>query len=488
MRRRVSWRWLPGLVIGLMLGQMAAMPADLPVAGDTIRGFWRGTLKAGPQTFGLVFEMERDAQGALTAKLHSLDQDALDLAVDEVSLQGGTLKLQVKAIAGAFEGKLSEDGAKLTGQWTQGGESLPLVMTHVEAVPELIRPQEPLKPYPYDTAEVSFAIPGLERKVAGTLTTPRGQGPFPAVMLVPNATSAPDRNSRAHGHRPLLVLADTLTRRGIATLRVDTRGVALTDKNALGTSAERASDALVGIEFLKVQEKIDPHKIGLIGYGEGGLVAPLAAARSTDVAFLVLLAAPGLTGAELMGLQAINLPKAMGLPNSTAIQSLDTQAEIFDIIQSETDESVLEAKLRAVLQREIGNQIGKAANPGKAADDRQALIETLTKNQLQVLMQPWFRFFLTHDPKTTLRKVHCPVLAISGEKDVLVPARENLRAIEQALTEAGNREYLVQTLPGLNHNFQTSETGSPAEFGKIKETFAPAALKIIGDWIAKHTA
>jgi fermentation-respiration switch protein FrsA (DUF1100 family) len=112
--------------------------------------------------------------------------------------------------------------------------------------------------------------------------------------------------------------------------------------------------------------------------------------------------------------------------------------------------------------------------------------EAMLQAQVRQMNTPWFRFFLTYDPVPTLRKVTCPVLAVNGEKDLQVPADENLAAIEKALREGGNDDVTIVRLDGLNHLFQTAETGAPSEYATIEETFSPAALKVIGDWILEQ--
>jgi uncharacterized protein len=345
---------------------------------------------------------------------------------------------------------------------------------------EILRPQEPKKPYPYLEEEVIYENREAGIKLAGTLTLPSEQDSFPAVLLI-TGSGPQDRNEAIAGHRPFLVLADYLTRQGIAVLRVDDRGVGRsTGDFSPATSEDFASDVLAGIEYLKTRREINPKKIGLIGHSEGGIIAPMVAVKSPDVAFIVLMAGAGLTGEEILYLQTGLISKEMGISEKDITKNLQLNNKIFSVFKEEEDNKIAEEKIRQIfmtywedLSEEEKSRIG---NP-----------EGYLKARLQSLFSPWFRFFLTYDPQPTLSKVKCPVLAINGEKDLQVPPKENLSAIKEALKTGGNKDYTVIEIPNLNHLFQTAQTGVPAEYAKIEETISPEVLKIIGDWILEQT-
>jgi pimeloyl-ACP methyl ester carboxylesterase len=344
----------------------------------------------------------------------------------------------------------------------------------------LARPQEPKKPYPYLEEEVSYENKQAGVKFAGTLTLPRSQGPFPAVLLI-TGSGPQDRDETVFGHRPFLILADYLTRRGIAVLRVDDRGVGgSTGSNADATSEDFVSDTLAGVAFLKGRKEINPKQIGLIGHSEGGMIGPMAAVKSKDVAFLVLLAGPGLPGKDVLVLQGQAILKAKGAAESILAFQRTLQQRMFAVVQEEKENAAAEKKLRQVIAEETAKL---------SEEDRKALgdVKASAEGQIQTVLSPWFRFFLTFDPRPTLRQVRCPVLALNGEKDVQVDAKENLAAIDKALKDGGNKDVTVKALPELNHLFQTCQTGGLAEYSKIEETFAPAALEVIGDWIVRQT-
>jgi len=446
----------------------------------SIEGIWEGKLKVPGIELRIVFKISKNPDGTLTATLDSPDQGATDIPVEEVIFIDNTLRLEVKSAGGVFEGKVSEDFLVIEGEWKQSGQTLPLTVNRVDKAVEILRPQVPKKPYPYIEEELVYENKEAGITLAGTLTLPSGDAPFPAVLLI-SGSGPQDRNETIYNHRPFLVLADYLTRQGIAVLRVDDRGVGeSTGDFSQATSEDFASDVLAGIEYLKTRKEINPEQIGLIGHSEGGIIAPMVAAKSSDIAFIILMAGTGLTGEEILYLQSALIYRAMGVSEEDIIKNRQFNEKIFSVLKEEDDSENAEEKLRQMFMADWAelNEEEK-----KAIGDP----EVFLKAQLQSLLSPWYRFFLTYDPKTTLSKVKCPVLAINGEKDLQVPPKENLNAIEEALVAGGNKNFIVKELPGLNHLFQTAQTGLPAEYVKIEETISPEALKIIGDWIFEQT-
>jgi len=246
------------------------------------------------------------------------------------------------------------------------------------------------------------------------------------------------------------------------------------------TTEDFVGDVLAGIEYLKSRKEIDPSRIGLIGHSEGGLIAPLVAVRSPDVAFIVMMAGPGITGEEILYLQSDLIARAGGASNETIDRNEVFIRSIFSIVKEEQNDTIAGEKIRKLMKAEMANM----SEEGKQYSDYS---DANLDIQIQAILSPWMRFFLTYDPKPTLMNVKCPVLAINGEKDLQVPPEENLRAIEEALKAGGNTNYTIKEMPGLNHLFQTAQTGSPTEYAKIDETISPAALEFIGNWILEHT-
>lgn len=431
----------------------------------------------------LLFNISIDPDGSVNATMDSPDQGAKGIPVDVVTYNDGNLHLGIKS--STFDGTLKEDGKTIEGEWKQFGLSLPLVLSRTDETPDTRKEQDPVKPYPYNEEEVVYENKEAGVKLAGTLTIPQSDGPFPAVILV-SGSGQQNRNEEILGHRPFLVLSDYLTRRGIAVLRVDDRGTGGSTGNfSQATSEDFAGDVLAGIEYLKSRKEIDPDRIGLIGHSEGGLIAPMVAVKSPDVAFIVMMAGPGITGEEILYLQSDLILRAEGIDNETISRNNALMKSIYSVIKEEQNDTVAAEKIQKLMTDEVANM---SEEEKKNSGYSEANFDAQVNAQVQQLISPWMRFFLTYDPSPTLMKVKCPVLAINGEKDLQVPPKENLQAIEEALKEGGNRDYTVKELPGLNHLFQTAQTGSPSEYAKINETISPAALELIGDWVSDHTA
>jgi len=449
----------------------------LPSNNEITEGAWQGILKVSGIELRIVFKISRGPEDILTATMDSPDQGAKDIPVDEVIFENGNLRLEIKSAMIVFEGKLKDDDLSIEGELRQSGQSFPLVLKRVDEPAQVRRPQEPKKPYPYEEEEVVYENKEAAVKLAGTLTIPGQEGPFPAALLI-SGSGPQDRDETLLGHHPFLVLADYLTHLGIAVLRVDDRGVGKSGGDfTQATSEDFASDVLAGLEYLKSREEINPKQIGLIGHSEGGIIAPMVAVQSSDVAFIVLMAGTGLIGEEILYLQGELILRAEGASDEPIAKNRSLQEQMFTVVKEEKDNSVAEKRVRAILQD---------AMPEVTEEQRKGA-EAAVEAQIQWVLSPWFRHFLAYDPKPTLMKVKCPVLAINGQKDVQVPPKENLAAIEEALKAGGNNDYTIKELSGLNHLFQTAQTGAISEYARIEETISPTALKIMGDWILEQT-
>jgi len=453
-----------------------AMPAATPIAG-----LWAGSLETGSATLRLALHITAQPNGGCASTLDSIDQSALGIPVARTAFVGRTLTLTLPALNARYVATLDADGKTLSGTWTQGAGSLPLTLAKTDKAPDgPRRPQEPHPPFPYATRNVVYANPAGGVLLAGTLSTPHGKGPFPAAVLIPGSGSH-DRDETLFGHKPFLVIADYLTRRGIAVLRVDDRGVGgSTGSKPQSNDHGMAGDVRAGVAFLGTQPDIDPRKIGLIGHSEGGLIAPLAAANSHTIAFVVLLAGPGVPGEQILREQNALILRSLHADPALIAWTGKQQAQTFAILSSTPDNAQAKAKLDALLQTASASM--PAELQPHAAEYRANFAA-----QEQIVLTPWFRGFLASRPAAVLAQVHCPVLALGGAKDLQVPAAQNLRAIAQALKAGGNADVTVREMPGLNHLFQTAPTGALDEYAQIEETFAPAALKVMGDWIARRT-
>lgn len=445
----------------------------------SIEGNWLGAVDVQGMKMRLAFKVTRSGDN-YTAKFDSIDQAVRDLEIDSVTYQDNLVRFTAAKLGLTYEGKLSENGNEITGALLQGAAAMPLVLKRIAELPALGRSQDPRKPYPYVEEEVTYKNETDNVKLAGTLTVPNSGANLPAVILI-SGSGAQDRNETVAGHRPFLVLADALTKKGIAVLRVDDRGVGGSDLGApTATSENYADDVLAGVRYLKSRKEINPKQIGLIGHSEGGIIAPLAAARSNDVAFIVLLAGLGQTGAEVMYSQTQLIHRAGGLPSSVTATTVALLKSIFETLKTKTDKKAAEQSIREAI-----------ASHASAVPEEQrkafAPIKATMEAQLPMYVSEWFRYFSAFDPQPTLRQVRVPVLALNGELDLQVPWKENLELIAAALKAGENKDYTVKAFPKLNHLFQTSQTGQLSEYDKIEETIAPQVLDTISDWILART-
>ncbi len=469
------------VVLGAALLQAPAIragekPAE-KAADKQLDGYWLGKLKIGAVELRLGVRFAKKG-GKWTGTLDSIDQGARGLPIDTITLDGRALRFELKELGAAFAGKVKDDGTQLVGKFKQGELDLPITFQHLAKEPSFARPQEPKRPYPYLEEEVTYENSKAKVKLAGTLTRPKGDGPFPAVLLI-SGSGPQDRNEALMGHKPFLVLADHLTRRGIAVLRVDDRGVGGSTGNTMkSTTADFAEDALAGVAFLRRRKEIDPKQIGLLGHSEGGIVAPLAASQSKDIAFIVLLAGTAVPGDEILIEQGQLILKMSGGDAKALATQRRMQQVLIQVVKEEKDDKAAEKRLQKIAAEELAKLADKK--------DLAKLLEGGLK-QLKVVLTPWFRYFLTYDPRPALGRAACPVLALFGEKDLQVIPRQNVPPLAKALAEGKCRDYTIIQFPGLNHLFQHACTGLPTEYGAIEETMAPAVLETIGAWILKRT-
>jgi pimeloyl-ACP methyl ester carboxylesterase len=436
----------------------------------TLDGAWMGLLQADDVRLRLVLKI-KPAPGGWSASADSIDQHVADIPVDSVTFDGAKLKLVLSQIDGSYEARL--EGDNLVGTFTQHGVSRPLDLTKTTNPPGVTRrPQTPQRPFPYDEVDLRVESSTAGVTLACTLTEPRAKGPFGAVVLA-TGSGPQNRDEALLGHRPFLVLSDAITRHGVAVLRCDDRGVGKsTGVFGTATTFDFAADALAEVAALRARPEIAPARVGLLGHSEGGTVAAIAAAKSKDVAFVVLLAGTALPGDQILDLQRGLLEQSSGMSAPEIADSKANWDKAFAIIDAEKDDAVATRRLRLLYD-------------GLPADTR-AKFEQAGGFDTQVkdLLSPWFRTFLALDPRPFLSRIKVPVLAINGARDWQVPPGANLPEMRKAL--AHDRDVTVREMPGLNHLFQTAKTGSPAEYGEIEETMSPAVLTLVSDWIARH--
>lgn len=440
---------------------------------EVIEGNWLGRLGS----LRIVFRITWTEDGSLTALLDSPDQEVFDMRADKVSSEDDNVVLKLDVAQLTYQGRLTDD-ATMEGTWKQGDTSLPLVLKKVDEVPSPPRrPQTPRKPYPYHEEEVLYEnseAPGVQ--LAGTLTLPRSRGVFSAVLLIPGSGPS-DRDETVFSHKPFLVLADYLTRRGISVLRADKRGVGRSSGNyRQATTDDFASDALAGVRYLESRKEIDQRRIGLIGHSDGGRAAVIAAARSSGVAFIVMMAGPGINGYDNLVLQDAMTAKEKGATDEEVALIRSWVRRFYLVALEEKDDSTARRKMQDLYA-------------ARSAAEKHAL-RLLQGWSLEIdnALSPYLRYELAFDPRPFVEKVKCPVLAINGERDVQVPPKENIRAIEEALRAGGNHNYTVKELRNLNHLFQTVKPGGETNYAKIEETMSPRVLRLVSGWIREQTS
>jgi uncharacterized protein len=440
---------------------------------STAEGTWQGAIEANGMRYRLQLHISHDAQGHLVATMDSIDQGINGFHASQATESDSQIHLELPTVRSTYDGTINSVRNSMTGTWRQNGEPTELTFHRSDQILELRRPQNPKKPYPYEEEELTFTNAKAGTTLAATLTMPRGAGPFPAAILL--AGSGPlDRDEADGGHKPFLVLADHLTRKGIAVLRYDKRGIG----KSIGsyddaTTADFASDAEAAVAFLQTRKGINPKKIGIIGHSEGGIIASMIAARSANVDWIAVLAGPATKGEETLLIQSDLIARAAGMNNEQVAKSLDFDRQSYNLVRHE--------KNRDELERDLADLV-------KVSGIGPAMAPAFMQRQIHWTSSPWFRYFLDYDPVPALQQTKCPVLALSGEKDLQVPPKENLPLIQKALEDGGNKDFKVVELPGLNHEFQHCYMGLPAESRAIEETFAPDAMNALSDWILQHTA
>lgn len=446
----------------------ATAPATKPVEEDWPAGSWSGSIVAPGQAlqFGVTFARSQD--GAWTGTLDIPLQGVRGARLTSVSVEGDRLTFNMEPFPGNPTWVGTRQGDLVTGNLRQGNATMPFEMGR-GTVAGVKRPQEPRPPFPYESIDVTFSSKAEGVKLAGTLTVPRGEGPFPAVVLV-SGSGPQDRNEELLGHKPFLILSDRLTRAGVAVLRYDDRGVGKsTGDFARATSPDFANDAEGAVTFLRQQPKVRPDLVGIAGHSEGGLIAPMVAARSGEVAFIVLLAGPGVPGSEVLLRQVREGAMAEGAPQAVIEAMAEGMKHIVEAIRSNADLEAFRAPAERILRAQLG-LAPEAAVPAAAVQAMRAQLNT-----------DWFRFFLDYDPAEALAKVNVPVLVLQGELDRQVNAEVNVAAIRNALQH--NQQVRVEVLPGLNHLFQPAKTGGGSEYAQIETTMDERVPALVAEWI-----
>ncbi len=446
------------------------IPADKPTI-EGLDGKWNSTITRN----GVDLRIKSTERGTIST-LDSPDTMAMNITVSDLTKDGDQISYTIKVIAGHFIGTLTSPDT-IVGTWTvPGQDDVALTYTRAGATDEPVlrnRPQVPTEPFGYIAQDITYENPQAQGvTLAGTLTLPQGDGPFPAAILI-SGSGPQDRNETVFGHQPFLVLADYLTKQGIAVLRYDDRGVAeSTGDYSAATSADFATDANAAFAYLLSRDDINHNAIGFVGHSEGGLIAPIAIQNNKQLAYMVMLAGPGTSSQQIARSQNRLMALSQGISEEDIAKSEKINSKITKAVAESTSTDDAKAKIRELLTPQAIEDLG------------------INEMQIELLIaqnsSPWIRYFLGYDPANFLPQITIPILALNGELDIQVPAQENLEGLRNLLKD--HPDATITELPRLNHMFQHATTGALGEYNDIEETFSPEAMDIIADWINKRFA
>lgn len=432
---------------------------------QTLEGDWSGELSVSGSRLPLVFHFQQN-QGVWSGTMDSPTQKMNGIPFSSIQVIENNVYLEIAMLNMKYQGNLIQSDS-ISGEFLQANLQLPLHLKKGIAVfKEPNRPQEPKKPFPYSEKEVTIKNVIDGNFLAGTLTLPKGKGPFPAVVLI-SGSGPQNRDEEIMGHKPFWIIADYLTRNGIAVLRYDDRGIGnSTGSFSTATSADFANDAEAVFQFLQKQKKINPSKVGLVGHSEGGLIAQIVAARNKQVENVIFLAAPGIDIDSLMLLQISAVNRSQQIPEEQTSQMLKNGRKVYDLLKSDLSTKDLKSALRIELEKQLQ----------ELTDEEQVEMRKQTESSIEMYASNWFRYFINYSPEKYLKDMKCRVLALNGENDIQVLYKENLMGIMNTLVDNGNKQVKIQFFPNLNHIFQTCSECTVAEYGELEETFNQEVL------------
>lgn len=456
-------------------------PTSRPAEPARPTEWWKGRFTAEGQRVDFVVVFRPGlAPGEYTATIDVPVQSVADLPLDDVVFNEREIRFALRSGAALFTAERSDNLIFADGELQQLGRSYRLFMERITAQDAKQvgppRPQNPQPPFPYAQREVSVRNPTDNVTLAGTLTIPPGAGPHPALLLL-SGSGPQDRDATLFAHKPFWVLADHLSRRGIAVLRLDDRGVGgSTGSLNTSTAEDSVSDTLAAVRLLREQPDIDARRIGLLGHSEGGLVAALAATRTSDVGPVVLLATPALPGHEVLTGQKRAHLEALGVPKDEIDRRMDAHARLLACVVGESDEAAIRTAALALVRVESEPAVRAGA---MTAEQLEAQTDRVTAQ----LRLPRMRWFLRYDPRPTLQQLKQPVFALIGTLDLQVLAKDHLPPLRAALAADTNPSVVVKDVHGLNHLLQPAMTGLFSEYGAIEQTIAPAVLDELTNWL-----
>ena len=455
-----------------------------------VTGSWVGAISVSGVKLHLVFNIKKTSDTGYSSTFDSPDQKAFGIACSSTYVKKDSLFIGIAIIKGGYKGVFAGNDS-ISGTFSQGPGKRPLGIKKITDAEKAslsadkVRPQTPKQPYGYHSEDVEYDNADKSLHYGATFTRPDGDGKYPAVIII-SGSGTQDRNGTMMGHQPYWVLADYLTKNGIAVLRVDDRGAG---KRSLGTdinqktSVDFSYDVEASLNYLETRPDVDKKHLGLIGHSEGGMIAPMVAARRKDVSFIVLWGGPGVSGAQILTEQAALALKDKGVDSVSVAAYKKLHFSILSLFAMSAAQADLDQQIPPVFEAWKKDQTQKTL---AALNIPNTTMENILKTYDGLFGSGWLRFFISYDPATALSKVKCPVLAVTGEKDMQVNAAENLGRIKEVLTKSGNKDFEVKAIPGVNHLFQTATTGDVSEYEQISETMSPVAMNIICSWIKLH--
>lgn len=455
------------------------------------KGKWYGELQVNSSIkLTIAFEIDSDSNYVYNAVMHSVDQKSFNIAVDNITVLGDTIMLEVKMLGVMYKGVLAADSVsgeknRLTGTFgNPGKDGLSLNLTRCDVFPFHVakRPQEPKKPYPYHSEDVSFVNKKLGISLKGTLTRPFGSGKYPSAILI-SGSGPSDRNQTIFGHKVFLVIADYLTRNGFAVLRYDDRGAGESEGNFRNaTLRDHAEDASFAIEYLKSRTDIDSTNIGLIGHSLGAEIAPIAATKNSSASFLVLMAGAGISLNEVIFEQSDAIYTSRGASKEAVALNREILANAIEIFKNSANDSIAKEDVKKAL----ATFDARVKTLDQRDRDITGLNSPLKFSNYSGLLLPFMRYDLFHNPSEILKQVKTPVFALIGDKDIQV-LPHNLKVIEEALISGGNKRVTTKLYKNLNHLLQNCTTGDVSEYGEIEETISEEVVFDIINWIKTQT-
>ncbi len=459
------------------------------VAKDPFIGKWHGDLRVNPQfKLTIAFEITPLASGEYEAVMHSVDQKSYNITVDRVLANKDSILIEVKMLSAIFKGRLVADSLSkqktiLTGTFgNPGSQGMVLNLTKCDEFPFKIarRPQEPKKPYPYHSEDVTFTNTEEGISLRGTFTKPFGAVNAPAVVLI-SGSGPSDRNQTIFGHKVFLVLADYLTSNGFAVLRYDDRGAGESQGSfRTATVRDHAADASSAIDYLKSRADVDSSRIGLIGHSLGAEIAPITATINSSTAFIVLMAGAAISLQEVIYEQCDAIFTSRGASKEGIALNREILGSVMEIFKNSANDSIA----KELIKVNLASFNERVSALEKSDLEKIGLSSPLKLSDYAGLLMPFMRYDLFHNPSETLKDVECPVFALIGDKDIQV-LPHNLDTIEQTLISAGNTRVTTKLYKNHNHLLQNCITGEIDEYGEIEETISEEVVYDIIKWIKR---